>query len=210
MEQALGNGGLSIPLAEGEIVVAAGHARLNNVMVRTEGAELALGGSMMLAEDAIAARLPLSGPGRTDGPGALRPEIGIALKGPVDAPRRTLDVATFTNWLALRAVELQTKRIDALESGRETPANVPMPVPAPRPPATGAPVTSAPVTTPPRPRSATSAQPSSPTAKPAPLDIRPPTAPRVENNGGRTNAPPRQAQPPAARSNSWFGGSAEP
>ena len=39
MELALGNGGLNVPLAEGEIAVAAGQARLNNAMVRAERAD---------------------------------------------------------------------------------------------------------------------------------------------------------------------------
>jgi len=41
------------------------------------------------------------------------------LRGPVDTPKPTLDVAAFSNWLALRAVEQQSKRIDALEAARE-------------------------------------------------------------------------------------------
>jgi large subunit ribosomal protein L24 len=40
------------------------------------------------------------------------------LKGPLDMPRRNIDVGPFASWLALRAVEQQSKKLDVLE-GRE-------------------------------------------------------------------------------------------
>jgi large subunit ribosomal protein L24 len=43
------------------------------------------------------------------------------LKGPIDAPKRSIDVAALSSWLALRAVEQQSKKLDVLE-GREPPA----------------------------------------------------------------------------------------
>jgi hypothetical protein len=48
----------------------------------------------------------------------------IGLNGPIDAPKRTLDVNGLASWLAMRAVEQQAKRLDALESARDpsTPA----------------------------------------------------------------------------------------
>ena len=36
-------------------------------------------------------------------------------------PQAPLEVASLANWLALRAVDQQTKKIDALESAREIP-----------------------------------------------------------------------------------------
>lgn len=127
IEQVLGANGMAVPQAAGAIVVAAGQARLNNLVVRSDTAELALGGSVTLAEELIDVRMTLSGAGRTDGPGGLQPEIGISLKGPVDSPRRTLDVAGFTNWLQVRALEQQAKHIDLLESGRDLPVDTAVP-----------------------------------------------------------------------------------
>ena len=127
IEQVLGANGMAASQAAGAIVVAAGQARLNNLVVRSDTAELALGGNVTLTEDLIDVRMTLSGVGRTDGPGGLQPEIGISLKGPVDSPRRTLDVAGFTNWLQLRALEQQAKRIDLLESGRDLPIDTAVP-----------------------------------------------------------------------------------
>ena len=127
IEQVLGANGMAVPQADGAIVVASGQARLNNLILRSDKVELALGGSVTLADDLIDARMTLSGAGRTDGPGGIQPEIGISLKGPVDSPRRTLDVANFTNWLQQRSLEQQAKHIDLLESGRDLPVDPAVP-----------------------------------------------------------------------------------
>jgi large subunit ribosomal protein L24 len=150
-----------------------------------------------LSGSVIDARLVLSG---APGSGALegiRPEIALALRGPFDAPKRTLDVAAFTSWLALRAIEEKDKRIDALQSGREVPVPPATPVQPLRATPGVAPVPDkvAPVAPqqPPKPPQRTPAA----KAAPPPTDIRPPAA-------ARPPTPPKQAQPqpqrPATRS----------
>ena len=85
------------------------------------------------------------------------------MRGPLAEARRTLDVTSFTNLLALRLIEEKSKKIDELEAGRavpspeapiapampptpaEEPASVP---PTNEPPAAGA----APTAAPPSPR----------------------------------------------------------
>ena len=47
--------------AEGAIAITAGQARLSNTIVRAQGADLALGGMLNLADGALDARLMLSG-----------------------------------------------------------------------------------------------------------------------------------------------------
>jgi uncharacterized protein involved in outer membrane biogenesis len=136
LESALASGALAIARVEGPIVINAGQARLSNTVVRAQGADLTVGGSVDLAEGMLEARLLLFGPG---GAGSLintRPEITIALKGPINAPRRTIDAAALANWLALRAVEQQSKKLDVLE-GREA-------SPPPAPPAVDSNTQSAP------------------------------------------------------------------
>ena len=150
MELALGNGGLNVPLAEGEIAVAAGQARLSNAIVRAERADLTVDAGLDLAAGKLDAKLTLMGPEGAGGATHGRPEIGIMLKGPIGGPTRTLDVAVLSSWLALRAVEQQAKRLDALEAARSNavdPPAAPVVTPptapaAPEPPA--APQTSAP------------------------------------------------------------------
>ena len=186
MDGALASGGLAVTLAEGAIAIDAGQARLSNPVVRAQRGDLAVSGSVNLAEVAIDARLTLFGSGGAGAPTDTRPEIGIALKGPIDTPKRTIDVAALTSWLALRAVEQQSKKLDVLE-GR---APVPPPVPA----AVNA-------TTAPKPKSA------APAAEglqplPPPIDIRPaptpraPRTPRPQPGAAATQGAPAQAQKP--------------
>jgi AsmA-like C-terminal region len=152
VESTLGSGRLVVPRAEGEILIAAGQARLNNAVVQATGAELALNGSLALADNMLDARATLRGPEDAGGPPGTRPEIVIALKGPLDAPKRTLDVATLANWLALRSVEQQAKKIDALESGREVPGGNPYASPPPAVAPLSPPTSAAPPATAARPR----------------------------------------------------------
>jgi large subunit ribosomal protein L24 len=192
-EAALGNGALAVALAQGEIMVAAGQLRIANTAIRAKGAELAATLGLDLSGGAIDARLVLSGEPGSGTLEGVRPEIALALRGPFDAPKRLLDVAAFTSWLALRAIEEKDKRIDALQSGRE------LPVP-PAQPLKPAPMV-APAPDKPQPQQPPKASPQrSPAAKAAPLptDIRPPAA-------ARPQAPGKQAQPqPRPTSRSWL------
>jgi large subunit ribosomal protein L24 len=189
MDGALASGGLTVTLAEGAIAIDAGQARLSNPVVRAQRGDLAVSGSVNLAEAAIDARLTLFGSGGAGAPADTRPEIGIVLKGPIDTPKRTIDVAALTSWLALRAVEQQSKKLDVLE-GR---APVPPPVPA------AVNTTSVPKPTPAVP-AAEGVQ-----ALPPPIDIRPaptPRAPRTprpqpqQPGAAATQGAPAQAQKP--------------
>jgi large subunit ribosomal protein L24 len=54
-----------------------------------------------------------------------RPAILVSLKGPVTTPKRTLDLSTLTAWLTLYSVEQQSKRLEAIESGRRDDAATP-------------------------------------------------------------------------------------
>jgi AsmA-like C-terminal region len=198
MEIALATGGLAIPIAEGTIRVNSGQARLSDAAVRAQGAELAVSGNVDLAQGDLDARLTLSGAaGATAG---HAPDVVIALKGPLETPKRTIDVAAFSNWLALRAVEQQSRKLDVLE-GRAPPA------PAAPAAASGQskaarteadPVQSRPPAKPaskPKPQTAEPAPP-----LPAPVDIRPAPAPRATGVQSRAAAPPPAPPPPRPRS----------
>ena len=194
MDAALASGGLALTLAEGAIIIDAGQARLNNTVVRAQRGDLAVSGSVNLTEAALDARLTMFGAGGAGAPANTRPEIGIALRGPIDTPKRTIDVAALASWLALRAVEQQSKKLDVLE-GR-----------APVPPSTPAAVNA--------PTSAAKPKPAAPAAEraqplPPPIDIRPaptPRAPRSQPGAAATQGAPTQAQqkpapaPPRPRS----------
>jgi large subunit ribosomal protein L24 len=118
-DSALSSGALTLPRAEGAITISAGQARLSSAMSGERGSELAVNARLTLVESELDARLVLTPAADLSSPPS--PEITVMLKGPVSAPRRTVDVAPFASWLALRAVEQQSKKLDVLE-GRVPPA----------------------------------------------------------------------------------------
>jgi len=111
----LGAGVLVVPRAEATVTLAAGVARIDGFTARAEAADLAVAGVYDLSNSRIDLRLAMSGPGAGM---ALKPEIALQLRGPAAAPERTIDVSALTGWLALRSVEQQAKKIEALEKAR--------------------------------------------------------------------------------------------
>jgi uncharacterized protein involved in outer membrane biogenesis len=213
MDAALASGVLAVPLAEGTITIEAGQARLSGTTVRAQRADVAVSGGVNLAEGALDARLILSGAGGPGAPANTRPEVLVALKGPLDAPKRTVDVAALASWLALRAVEQQSKKLDVLE-GREpavTPARPainantqPTPgAPAAQPAAPEAAPGEPSVRT--QPSSAPKPKPAAPAAEqrapplPPPIDIRPaPQPPRPQPGVQGAPSHPQPQKPAAA------------
>jgi len=180
MDVALANGVLPVAMAEGTITVTAGQARLSNTTVRAANADLAVSGTLNLADAALDARLILFGPAGPDAPSNIRPEVMISLRGPFEAPKRTIDVAALASWLALRAVEQQSKKLDVLE-GREPPPRPPQPEAAPAAPTSPAGAL---------PEGTTStASPDTPTPRARPTFSRSQTGPGQQTNGGPTAKP---------------------
>lgn len=107
-------GPLLVPHAEATLIIAAGVARIDSFKARADAADLAVTGAYDFSNGRIDMRLAMSGP--ADG-ASLRPEVAVQLRGPVGNPERVLDVSSLTGWLALRSVERQTKKIEAIEQG---------------------------------------------------------------------------------------------
>jgi AsmA-like C-terminal region len=119
MEAALNAGRLQAPRIDGAFSMIAGQARWGNVIAQGEGGDLAVTGTVDLSEWVLDARLTLSGRAGNDPSASGRPDVFIALKGPIAAPKRTLDVSALTGWLTLRVVERQSKQIETLEAARQ-------------------------------------------------------------------------------------------
>jgi large subunit ribosomal protein L24 len=127
--RALEAGPLVVHNAEAALSIAAGMVRIDSFSSRTDIAELAATGSYNLADSGLDARVALRGPA-TAGV-SQRPELAILLRGPAMSPQRSLDVSALTGWLALRSVDQQTRRIEAIEQGRPAEAAVQTPQPEP-------------------------------------------------------------------------------
>ena len=209
----LDGGVLAIPRLDAALTITAGQARVGRTIVLAQGADLAIVGTLDLADATLDARLTLTGAVPADGLSTTRPDILVALKGPVPAPKRTVDVSALSGWLMLRSVDRQAKHIEAIEAERQreplqtnlAPAvapgtATPAPVPAtetPAPDPAASPTSAVPEVAPPvvRPRRA----------------VRPPAAPRAAAIPSTDQPPPlpppldiapRPARPrPAATSN---------
>lgn len=118
VRRALESGHLAVQQAEGAFAISAGQVRLSSVSVNSKDAAATLSGNLDLIDGSIDARLVLSGATETAG---ARPDIFMALGGQFTAPARTIDVSALTGWLTLRSVEIQAKRLRAIESAAPKP-----------------------------------------------------------------------------------------
>jgi uncharacterized protein involved in outer membrane biogenesis len=213
-------GRLAVLKGSADLTMAGEQLRVSNATLQLQdGAELLFSGSLDLGKGAVDARLTLAGrPAANPLPGA-KPELSVTLKGPLAAPERTLDVSSLLGWLTLRSTELQTRRLQSLETNGRP--DVSGPVVRPGSPAVrflplGTVLESAALANTPTPRGVGTAerlQPSPPGLVPddthsdlggtghgaAAAIALPPTAPRSDNSTGITGtAPPRRAAPTAS------------
>jgi large subunit ribosomal protein L24 len=112
----LANGVLKVPQAQSRILVVGGQARLVEPRVVSQDADLAVTGMIDVAQGNIDATLRLSGASAGDVAG--RPAVTVVLKGPLTAPQRSVNADSLAGWLALRSVEQQSRRIEAIEATR--------------------------------------------------------------------------------------------
>lgn len=115
LETALGRGALSVQ-GDGAITAAAGRASLTASRLRAEGADLSVSARYDFGAEALDARLVLARPAGTGNASVGRPEIAVSLQGPIDSPRRTLDIAALVDWLSMRAIAENTKRLAAVSA----------------------------------------------------------------------------------------------
>jgi hypothetical protein len=108
---------LQAPRIDGAFSMIAGQARWGNVIVPGEGGNLSINGTVDVSEWSLDARLTLAG--AADAATSGRPDVFVGLKGPLAAPKRTLDVSALTGWLTLRVLDRQSKEIEALEAKRQ-------------------------------------------------------------------------------------------
>jgi uncharacterized protein involved in outer membrane biogenesis len=189
---ALESGMLAVPSAEGVITIAHGQIRLANLVTRAEGADLTVTGSFDLMEQNLSARLALAA---TKDASADQPVVSILLSGPLATPKRTVDVSALTAWLTLRAVERQSKQIEAMEAKRRAAITEEQRAPSAGvpavPPMVVVPSAAPPILAP--------SSPAAPTlAPPLPLAIDIPPLPNIQQQGP-AQAPPRAQRGTAAQ-----------
>jgi large subunit ribosomal protein L24 len=110
---ALDNAGLPVAKASAALSIGAGQARLRDIVIKADGADLQANVNVDLSNAMLDALLTLNAP--PSAPGGVRPAVLVALQGTLPAPKRSLDINLLTTWLTLRAVEQQSKQIEAME-----------------------------------------------------------------------------------------------
>ncbi len=191
VEPALAAGALSVGSVQVPFTIRDGRLRVSATTVDAQGVRAVISGGYDIPADQadIRAALALTLATPTGG----RPEIQLFAAGTPDAMTRSVDVAALSSWLAVRAIDHETKRLDAIERG-EPPPPPPTPISIPQAPDAGPdlgpPVE--PLTTVPLPGRDPRRVPKQPKAAAPPRPPAPPPTAAVP-------APPRSpASPPAA------------
>jgi hypothetical protein len=134
VEPALSAGALAIASAQIPFNIRDGRLRVGATTLDANGVRAVVSGGYDIPADQadIRAAIVLT----MVGPAAGRPEIQLFAVGTPDALNRSVDVAALSSWLAVRAIDHETRRLDAIERGEPPP---PMPAPISLPPPVDAP-----------------------------------------------------------------------
>jgi AsmA-like C-terminal region/AsmA family len=193
VEPALTAGSLSVASAQIPFNIRDGRIRVGATALDANGARAIVSGGYDIPADQADIRASLAS--TSAGTAASRPEIQLFAVGTPDALTRTIDVTALSSWLAVRTIDRETKRLDAIERGEPPP---PMPTPAP---------VAIPLPTEPAPLEANPANPPSadvPTPprslppKPRVVAPRPPLVPPVVNAPAPPPPPSAASQPQLA------------
>jgi large subunit ribosomal protein L24 len=119
VEPVLSAGALSVKSAQIAFNIRDGGLRVGATTLDADGARAVISGGYDIPADQadIRAVLASTAAGQT----ASRPEIQLFAVGSPDALDRTIDVATLSSWLAIRAIDRETRRLDSIARG-EAPA----------------------------------------------------------------------------------------
>jgi uncharacterized protein involved in outer membrane biogenesis len=129
VESALSAGALSVASAQIPFTVKDGRLRVGVTTLDAEGARIVVSGGYDMSADQTDIRTTLAS--GTAGSATSRPEIQIFAVGSPDALDRTVDVAALSSWLAVRAIDRETRRLDSIERGEVPPPAQPASIPPP-------------------------------------------------------------------------------
>lgn len=115
-ESHLDIGSLPFNAIDGSFAIAGGIARIRNVSVDNEAAALFGNAQVDLEKLRIDSDFALKvDPGEEAVTGA-EPQVGLVFAGPLDEPARRIDIAPFTAFLTLRALEKEVRQVEDLQA----------------------------------------------------------------------------------------------
>jgi large subunit ribosomal protein L24 len=129
VEAALSAGALSVASAQIPFTIKEGRLRVGATALDAEGARAIVSGGYDMSADQTDIRTALAS--TTIGSATGRPEIQIFAVGSPDALDRAVDVAALSSWLAVRAIDRETRRLDSIERGEVPPPALPASIPPP-------------------------------------------------------------------------------
>ncbi|MDH2382481.1 AsmA family protein [Bradyrhizobium sp. CER78] len=133
VEPALAAGPLSVASAQIPFNIRDGRIRVGATTLAADGANVILSGGYDIPADQADIRAALAS--TQVGTANSRPEIQLLAVGTPDGLSRSIDIAALSSWLAVRAIDRETKRLDAIERGEPTPPPTPAALPPPAAPA---------------------------------------------------------------------------
>jgi len=132
VEATLSSGRFAVGKAQIPFTVRDGRLSVGTTVLESDGAKAVVsGGYDIIADQAdIRASLTPAVPGQS----GARPVIEVFAVGSPDGLHRTVDVTALSSWLAVRAIDRETRRLEALERSAATPPVVAAPPPVVAPP----------------------------------------------------------------------------
>jgi uncharacterized protein involved in outer membrane biogenesis len=200
VEPVLSAGALPVASAQIPFNIGDGRIRVGATTLDAGGARAIISGGYDIPADQADIRASLAW--TAAGAAASHPEIQVFAVGSPDALDRTVDVAALSSWLAVRAIDRETHRLDSIERGEPPPA-LPASIPpvAPPQPAAVAPDTvlpDLPRRLPPKPRVNATRPPAAAPNAPVVSQQAAPLPPPIEVRPAPGAARPPKPRPPLA------------
>jgi hypothetical protein len=127
VEPALSGGALLVASAQIPFTVRDGRLRVGPTTLDSEVARAIISGGYDIPADQVDIRATIAS--AAIGQESSRPEIQVFAVGSPDGLDRTVDVAALSSWLAVRVIDRETRRLDAIERGEAPPAATPASIP---------------------------------------------------------------------------------
>ncbi|MEW6148687.1 MAG: AsmA-like C-terminal region-containing protein [Pseudomonadota bacterium] len=125
VEPVLSAGRIAVPSAQIPFTIRDGRLRVGATPLEAKNARAIISGGYDIPADQADIRASLT-PIMTGLSGAP-PEIQLFAAGPPDRLSRTIDVTPLSSWLAVRTIDRETRRLDAIERGEPPPATAALP-----------------------------------------------------------------------------------
>jgi large subunit ribosomal protein L24 len=126
VEPVLLSGALSVKSVQIPFAIRDGRIRVDATTFDAKDARAIISGGYDIPADQADIRVSLAS--MAAGSGTSHPEIQLFAAGSPDTLSRTVDIASLSSWLAVRAIDRETRRLDSIERG-ERPAALPASVP---------------------------------------------------------------------------------